>query len=199
MISNELKKIIPNLLTLLRFLSIPFFVASFYWQHQYAHVLTFFIFVFASITDFFDGFLARYWNVQSELGKVFDHLADKMMIFSCSIMLIAIKKIIDWHIIAIILLIGRDFFIAGLREMLAERNMSLQSIFSAKIKTVVQIFALGFIIMAGNQNGIPIISYILRHFAPHVYYIGYGLLWIAVYCSIYSGYFYYKNSNLKFV
>lgn len=196
---NNTKKLIPNFLTFLRFISIPFFIASFYWDHQYAHVLTFFIFLFASITDFFDGFLARYWNVQSKLGKVLDHMADKMMIFSCSIMLIAAKKIIDWHIIAIILLIGRDFFIAGLREMLAEKNNNLKSLFSAKIKTVIQIHALCFLIMAGNQNGLPIISYILRNFSLQVYYIGYSLLWIAVLFSLYSGYYYYKNSNLKLI
>lgn len=199
MINDEVKKFIPNFLTFMRFASIPFFVASFYLNHKYAHVLTWCIFVAASVTDFFDGYLARYWNVQSKLGKVFDHLADKVMIFSCAVMLIAIQKIVNWNILAIIVLIGRDFFVSGLREVLAEKSNNLQSLISAKIKTVIQIFALGFLIMAGNQNDIPIISYILLNFAAQVYYIGYGLLWIAVFCSLYSGYFYYKNSNLKFI
>lgn len=197
MSNQNIKKHIPNLLTVLRLLFVPLFAMSFFWQHKLAHLLTFTIYSLAGFTDFFDGFLARIWNAQSNLGKILDHTVDKTMIFACCVMLIAVGKITNWHIVAVILLLSRDFFVAGIREMIDHNTDNLKSILSAKMKTVLQIFALGFLIMAGNHNNVFPFGYLLKNFPQQIYFIGYFLLWLAVFFSLYSGYVYYKNSKLQ--
>ena len=86
------KENIPNALTLVRIALIPVFVVILTLGHSYTmHILATFIFAFASITDYLDGYLARKWEVVTNFGKFADPMADKLLVMSAFIMLIEMK------------------------------------------------------------------------------------------------------------
>ena len=107
------KENIPNALTLVRIALIPVFVVILTFGHSYTmHILAAFIFAFASITDYLDGYLARKWEVVTNFGKFADPMADKLLVMSAFIMLIEMKMAPAW-VVAII--ICRELAVTGLR------------------------------------------------------------------------------------
>lgn len=137
----------------------------------------FLIFTFASITDFFDGYIARRFNLTSTFGEVFDPLADKMLMLSCFISLLLLHKANPW---AIFLILSREFFITGLRVVAASEKISIKASSLGKAKTIVQMIAIGFLLLDMHLKD--------------------ELLWIAVGITVYSGahyaYSYYKHIKL---
>lgn len=130
------------------------------------------IFVIASVTDFFDGFIARRWDQMTKLGAILDPLADKMLMLAGFIGLMIIDRASAW---AVFLILSREFFITGLRVVAVSEGKSVASTMAGKIKTVVQMIAIGFLIMNWP-------------FAT-------TLLWIAVILTLYSGYEYIRDYN----
>ncbi|RXJ88946.1 CDP-diacylglycerol--glycerol-3-phosphate 3-phosphatidyltransferase [Arcobacter sp. CECT 8983] len=128
------------------------------------------IFVIASVTDFFDGFIARKWDQMTKLGAILDPLADKMLMLAGFIGLMIIDRASAW---AVFLILSREFFITGLRVVAVSEGKSVASTMAGKIKTVVQMIAIGFLIMNWP-------------FAT-------TLLWIAVILTLYSGYEYLRD------
>lgn len=167
-------KRIPNILTISRiflsilllfittnwFLFMPSYV-DISWRNYFACL----IFCIASITDFFDGFIARKFNVTSAFGEVFDPLADKMLILSAFISLLVLNRANEW---AIFIILSREFFITGLRVVAASFNTNIAASHLGKYKTGFQILA---------------IAFLLADFFPG----GEVLLWIAVFVTLYSG------------
>ena len=102
------------------------------------------IFVIASVTDFFDGFIARKWDQMTKLGAILDPLADKMLMLAGFIGLMIIDRASAW---AVFLILSREFFITGLRVVAVSEGKSVASTMAGKIKTVVQMIAIGFLIM----------------------------------------------------
>jgi len=129
-----------------------------------------FIFVVASVTDFFDGYIARSWNQITKLGGILDPLADKMLMLAAFLGLVYIDRASPW---AIFIILTREFFITGLRVSAASEGKSVSSTMSGKIKTVAQMIAVGFLMMDWPYAN--------------------ELLWIAVGFTIYSGYEYIKE------
>lgn len=129
-----------------------------------------FLFVLAAITDFFDGFIAREFNQITQLGKILDPLADKMLTLAGFLGLMMLGRADPW---AIYLILTREFFITGLRVAAVSEGKEVAASFMGKIKTIIQMFAIGFLIM--NWPG------------------GSLLLWIAVAITLYSGYEYIKE------
>jgi CDP-diacylglycerol--glycerol-3-phosphate 3-phosphatidyltransferase len=130
------------------------------WFDYFAGVL----FVIASITDFFDGYIARNFNAVSKLGEILDPLADKMLVLGAFIGLVYLHRANPW---AIYLILLREFFITGLRIAMVEEGMSVKASFAGKIKTVFQMIAIGFLIMNWPLANL--------------------LLWLAVILTLYSG------------
>jgi len=128
------------------------------------------IFVIASVTDFFDGFIARKWNQMTKLGAILDPLADKMLMLAGFIGLIALDRASAF---AVFLILSREFFITGLRVVAVAEGKSVASTMSGKIKTVMQMIAIGFLIMNW-----PFAS---------------ELLWAAVALTLYSGWEYVRD------
>lgn len=102
------------------------------------------IFVLASVTDFFDGHIARSWNQKTILGAILDPLADKMLTLAAFLGLMLIDRASIW---AVYLILTREFFITGLRVMAASQNLSVAASMAGKIKTVSQMVAIGFLLM----------------------------------------------------
>lgn len=129
-----------------------------------------FLFVLASITDYFDGVIAREFDQITELGKILDPLADKMLTLAGFLGLMVLGRADAW---AVYLILTREFFITGLRVSAAGRGKEIAASFLGKVKTIIQMIAIGFLIM--NWPG------------------GTLLLWIAVAITLYSGYEYIKE------
>lgn len=128
------------------------------------------IFVIASVTDFFDGFIAREWNQITKLGGIIDPLADKMLILAGFIGLIVLDRASAW---AVFLILTREFFITGLRVVAIAEGKDVAASMAGKIKTVVQMAAIGFLIMNWPYATV--------------------LLWLAVFLTLYSGYEYIRD------
>ncbi|MCV3769490.1 MAG: CDP-diacylglycerol--glycerol-3-phosphate 3-phosphatidyltransferase [Wolbachia pipientis] len=169
------KKNLPNLLTISRAFAIPAIILSFYIENKYASLITISIFIFACITDFFDGYLARVWQVQSRFGRLFDPIADKLIVVSTIIMLIYKHKINDFTIIPSVIIICREILVSGLREFLIAMNASLPVSKIGKIKTFLQMIA----VVALIVNDYEITQR-----------IGIICFWIAAIITIWSGYNY---------
>jgi CDP-diacylglycerol--glycerol-3-phosphate 3-phosphatidyltransferase len=128
------------------------------------------IFVIASVTDFFDGFIARTWNQMTKLGAILDPLADKMLMLAGFLGLLVLERADIW---AVFLILTREFFITGLRVVAVSEGKKVASTMAGKVKTVVQMIAIGFLIMNWP-------------FAT-------ALLWVAVALTLYSGYEYIRD------
>lgn len=144
-------KNLPNILTFTRILVIPILILSFFLDGVIANWLAATLFVFASVTDFVDGYLARLLKAQSNLGKVLDPIADKLLIATAIIMLVHFGNHDLLITIPGIIILFREIFVSGLREFLAEINVSMPVSQLAKWKTAVQMAALAILIL-GNQG-----------------------------------------------
>jgi len=110
-------------------------------------ILAFFFIVFG-LTDFFDGYFARRYNQVTVLGKLLDPVADKCLVYATLISLVATHKIFFYWAIIII---GREFFVMGLRLIATENNKDLSVAFLGKIKTIVHITCLAWLILNPYQ------------------------------------------------
>lgn len=146
-----LKKMnLPNKLTMLRILMVPVFVVFMCLptKLEWARYAALAVFVFASITDFLDGYISRKNNLVTKFGKIMDPLADKMLVASGFILIAAAGIIPAWMAVVIVL---RDFFVTGLRNFGADKKKDLAASLSGKIKTVFQLLAV-ILALVGTYN-----------------------------------------------
>ena len=125
------------------------------------------IFVIASVTDFFDGYIARCWDQKTKLGAILDPLADKMLILAAFLGLMMLGRASTW---AVYLILVREFFITGFRVVMASDGVEVAASMAGKVKTGSQMFAVGFLLMSWPGGEL--------------------LLWIAVALTLYSGFEY---------
>jgi len=148
---------IPNAITSFRIILIPVFIAVFYLPYSWAPALATFVFWFAAITDWFDGYLARKLNQQSSLGAFIDPLADKLMVISALLLIITRHPDNNWLLFSTLIIIAREIFISSLREWMtgmgAGKDVAVS--FFGKAKTVAQMFALLFLIYEQDLFGLP--------------------------------------------
>lgn len=127
---------LPNKLTVMRIIAIPFFIfflmTSFV---PFSKWIAFALFIIASLTDFLDGFIARKYNLVSDFGKFADPLADKLLVCSALICLLAVDKI---NFLIVLIIISRDFIISGFRLVAASKGIVIAADYSGKIKTALQ-------------------------------------------------------------
>jgi CDP-diacylglycerol--glycerol-3-phosphate 3-phosphatidyltransferase len=135
-------KNLPNILTFIRLIGgslfLPFLI--FYllpYQVVWVSYLLAFLFVLFSMTDFLDGYLARRYGLESAIGRALDPIADKFLVCSSLIALLAINKI---YFLWVIILIGREMCIMSLRHIAALHNISVSVSYLGKIKACMQMF-----------------------------------------------------------
>lgn len=146
-------------------------------------MIALFLFITAAITDFFDGHLARKHNVQSELGALLDPIADKFLVLAALLMLIAIGTLDGPHVIAAIIILGREILVSGLREFLAGASVKLPVTVLAKWKTTIQMVAIGFLIIGEAGNAV----------IPGSLWIGLLGIWAAAIITVITGYQYVEK------
>jgi len=174
---------LPNILTYGRIIAVPVMAAVlFFGSGTTSHWIAFAIFVAASITDWLDGYLARIWAQQSNLGRMLDPIADKLLVGVTLLMLVKTGAIGGWSIWAAIIILSREILVSGLREFLAELNVKVHVTQLAKWKTVFQFTALA-ILLAGPAAD---------RFLPGVSDFGLVILWLAALLTLVTGYDYLK-------
>ena len=155
--SPENLKRIPNFLTSMRLIIIPLMVFAFYIPGMLSNIITALLFAIASITDYFDGYLARLMKAQSDFGRCLDPIADKLLVIVAIVMLIKFNPNNPWILFPGLIIITREVLVSGLREYLAEINIKVPVSVLAKYKTAVQMFAIGGLLL--GENGSAYILY----------------------------------------
>ncbi len=162
----------PNVLTLFRIIATPLIVVLMLKPNPFTTALSAIFFSAAAITDYFDGYLARRYGLVSNLGKVMDPVADKLLVSSTLIMLTAAGWIPAWMVCIII---GRELAVTGLRNIIAENKLDVSASNLGKFKTGFQIAAI-----------IPLlVNYTYLGIDFHV--IGMFFLWGALVYTLWSG------------
>ena len=178
-------KNLPNYLTIIRMLAIPIIIVTFYFENsKFAHQLGGAIFALASVTDFIDGYLARKYNLVSSFGKMFDPIADKVLV-GCILMMLVKESRADE--VPCLLILAREFIISGLREFLAQIRVSVPVSRIGKIKTAIQMSAITMLIIGAKGSGIQSLDV-----------IGHISIWIAAILTIISGYSYLRACSRYF-
>ena len=138
---------LPNKLTVLRVLMVPFFVLFMlapFAQNLAGTIIAFILFVAASFTDMLDGKIARKYNLVTNFGKFMDPLADKLLVCSAMICLVALKRLPAWIDIVII---AREFIISGFRLVASDQGVVIAASYWGKFKTVSQMIMTGLLIL----------------------------------------------------
>lgn len=117
-----------------------------------AHALAFVLYTVAALSDWVDGWWARTYNQSSDFGRMLDPVVDKIFVATLFIVLAANNTLTGLWLLAPIIILGREFLVAGLREFLGSRGKSLPVTRLAKWKTTMQMIALGLLIFPGMQT-----------------------------------------------
>ena len=176
---------LPLLLTWLRIVAIPMFVAVLYVPEDWIteksrNVISMWIFIAAAVTDWLDGWLARRWNQTTSFGAFLDPVADKLMVAAALIVLTEFGRI---YALVALIIIGREITISALREWMAHigRSKSVAVNMAGKVKTVAQLVAIPFLLFDDVLFG-------LFHTRP----VGHVLIWIAAVITLWSMVVYLK-------
>ncbi|MBT4837473.1 MAG: CDP-diacylglycerol--glycerol-3-phosphate 3-phosphatidyltransferase [Methylococcales bacterium] len=178
---------IPNLLTLSRIILIPVLVVAFYWPGVKTNVLCVVIFTTASLTDLFDGYLARKLNQTSDFGAFLDPVADKLMVATALVILVESDPT-PWLAIPAAIIIGREITISALREWMANlgKKATVAVSYIGKIKTTAQMSSIGFLLYSD-----PFMGYSTSD-------VGYVLLYVAAGLTLWSMFDYMKAAWKSF-
>lgn len=161
---------LPNKLTILRVIMIPFFVAALLYDggaNQNMRYVAAALFIIASLTDMLDGKIARKYNLVTNFGKFMDPLADKLLVCSALICLVELKELPAWMVIVII---SREFIISGFRLVASDNGVVIAASYWGKFKTTFQMIAVVLLIV-----GIPALSMVTT-----------AVVWIALVLTVIS-------------
>lgn len=162
----------PNTLTLFRIAAVPIIVILMLFPNRISSFVAALLFSAAAITDYFDGYIARKFGLVSNLGKVMDPVADKLLVSSAFIMLTALGWVPAWMVCIII---GREIAVTGLRNIIAEKGEDVSASSLGKYKTGFQIAAI-----------IPLLIH-YPFFGLDVQAVGRFFLWGALAFTLWSG------------
>jgi|TARA_B110000008_G_C16918214_1_gene543582 CDP-diacylglycerol--glycerol-3-phosphate 3-phosphatidyltransferase len=183
----------PNLLTIIRiiFASLIALILIFF-DSKFAYLISFILFCLGGMTDFFDGWLARRKNQISDLGRMLDPIADKILVISTLVILMSNNVIESYNIIAALIIIYREIFISGLREFLGDKSSVIKVTNLAKLKTTIQFIAI--LSFLGSQiiNDYFMYTHVINIFSS---FICTFLIWMTVFISLLTGFDYIKNAN----
>jgi len=179
---------LPNLLTLSRIAAIPLLVVLVALHRPASDFAACVLFSAAAITDYFDGRIARVRRLTSNLGRMLDPIADKLLVGATLMLLAGLGRLSAWGLYPAIVILLREILVSGLREYLAGLRVGLPVTNLAKWKTGFQMGALG-TLLAGNES-----AHLLHlQFLP-VSLIGEIMLWIAAALTLLTGWDYLKAS-----
>lgn len=171
---------LPNLLSIFRILLVPLLVVILLTEIEGREFIGLGVFLLASLTDFLDGFIARRRRQVTNLGKLLDPAADKILTSAAFISLVGLGLAPAW---IVVIVVAREFAVSALRSLAASQNLVLAAGNSGKWKTVSQIVAISLLIVSDQLGE-------LRQLAPIA-------LWIALILTVYSGIEYFARFGRK--
>ena len=184
---------LPNQLSISRLvLTLPFVILC-YASVPNGHSWALIIFLIASLTDYLDGMIARNRNLVTNFGKLFDPLADKILMASALTMLAVEKEIPAWVVIAIL---GREFFVTGIRQIAISQGVVLAAEKLGKHKMVWQVITVTYFLtkMAANDS---MLAFAKPWFASKPDYFGFFTIYFTALLTLVSGFSYFwKNRRL---
>lgn len=173
---------LPNILTVSRILAIPVLICLLLFINDpVGSWAAFAAYTYACLTDFFDGYLARAWHQQSAFGRFLDPIADKLLVAGVLLALVGIDRVSGLSVLPAAVILCREILVSGLREFLAELDVSVPVSKLAKWKTAMQMLALGFLLVGPNGPDFGPLS---------TSEIGYWGLWGAALLTLITGYDY---------
>ncbi len=171
----------PNLITLSRIGATPLLLLNLWWQGPWWSALVGFGFLGVSLTDLLDGYVARRGGTETRIGKLLDPLADKILVMTALVVLIAVPRVNEFGVIMAIVILGREIAVTGLRAMASAEGVLLPAAPLGKWKTGLQIAALTALLRHSPCLGLPLHA------------IGMILLIIATAITLWSGYAYFAG------
>jgi CDP-diacylglycerol--glycerol-3-phosphate 3-phosphatidyltransferase len=164
---------IPNLLTYARIVAVPIVVILVVTGSPALRWLALVIYIAAAISDYLDGYLARRWNQGSELGRMLDPIADKLLVGALIVAFSWDRSFGAWDLIPALAILLREIFVPGLREYMGPKNIVVKVMQLAKWKTTVQMLALVFVFLAPLMAGAGLVAVLL--------------LWLAAILTVVTG------------
>lgn len=168
---------LPNKLTILRLFLVPVFTAFMLWNNKYAPLLALIIFAAASITDFFDGKIARARGLITDFGKFLDPIADKILVLSAFVCMIPLKLCSP---VVVVIVLTREFLVSSLRLIAASHSVVIAAGKSGKVKTASQMFSIVAVLVLLSIRS-------LFGAAVPVETISNILMWLTSAAAVYSG------------
>ena len=185
---------LPNKLTVLRMILVPFFVLALLWPFPHHFLIALIIFGAASYTDHLDGMLARKHNQITDFGKFMDPLADKILVISALLCFVSLGLCDVW---LVLLIIAREFMVTSIRLVAAGKGSVIAANNWGKAKTVSQIVAICVILLLqyiGELGGLGLVGFVTEKMAVLFWGIGEVFLAIATFFAVLSGLIYLKQN-----
>jgi cardiolipin synthase len=187
---------LPNAITIMRVVLVPVFAVAFALPGNTWRMVAFVVFCIAGLSDALDGLAARKLNAGSDFGRMLDPIADKVLVAVALMMLVAEGNIEQFNLepglhsllklVPALIILSREILVSGLREFLAGTRVTIRVTAVAKLKTTIQMIAIGAMILG------PIAD----KFVPGSAYLAYAALWIAAALTVYTGVVYF-NEGMK--
>lgn len=194
---NKEKKVLltPNQLSMVRILMIPLFCVFFYVTAiPYNYFWSAVVFTVAALTDFLDGYVARKYNLVTDLGKFLDAIADKVLVLTAFVLMLTVNGMYGKYVwiggVGVAIILARELIVSCFRMIAAKKGLVIAADMIGKIKTNFQDFAIVFLLVSVNFFGLTKVSEVL-----HI--IGFVLFVIAVIMTVISGISYFvKNKGV---
>lgn len=189
---------LPNLLTVLRLLAAPCLVGLYVaFYHPLADWFALGLFLTASVTDLFDGYLARRWKQETRFGAMLDPIADKVMIVTALLLIASLSGMDPWILLPASLIVFREIFISGLREFLGASTSALTVTYLAKFKTAAQMFAIAALFshqLFSHYGSGRAAGAFWGWVSSASYHAGVAALWLAALLTLVTGVQYFSRS-----
>jgi len=186
---------LPNAITIARIVLVPIFAIAFALPGNTWRLVAFAVFCIAGLSDALDGLAARKLNAGSDFGRMLDPIADKVLVAVALMMLVAEGNIEQFNLepglhsllklVPALIILSREILVSGLREFLAETRVKIRVTAVAKLKTTIQMIAIGAMILG------PVAD----QYIPGSAYFAYAALWVAAGLTVYTGVVYFNEGS----
>lgn len=187
---------LPNKLTLLRIILVPFFIATILIDFPLHYLVSGILFGIASVTDSLDGRIARSQNLVTDFGKFADPLADKILVISALVCFLQTGLLGAYGAIPVVVVLFREFAVSGIRLVAASSGKVVAANIWGKIKTVSQMVGIASIFaMQSILEIMSLLNYSVKGLSEIFLVIGITVVWISTLFTIISGVIYIKDNS----
>lgn len=172
---------LPNTITVFRMAAVPALLALPIWPGPTGSRIVAWIFIVAAVSDIVDGWLARRGQQVTKIGQLLDPLADKLLVTTSLIVLLSVGRIPEWALLLVVVIIGRELAVTGLRGLASAEGLVMPARAAGKLKAVAQNVAIGALLFPKGTLGLP----------NHA--IGMSLLAVATVLTLWSGWIYFAD------